>query len=100
MIKHKFRAKQTINDGIKFSSKKEAARYQVLKNLQSNGEVLFFTRQAPFHLPGNIRYVVDFTVYWADGHVTFEDVKGFATPMYKLKKTQVESIYPVEITEI
>jgi len=46
-MKHKFFAKRTECDGIKFSSKKEAKRYNELKTLQKSGEVLFFLRQTP-----------------------------------------------------
>ncbi len=99
MIRHKFRAIRTELDGIKFASKKEAKRYKELLLLKDSGELLFFTRQTAFHLPGNIRYVVDFVCYWADGTVTFEDVKGMKTAMYILKKKQVEALYPIKITE-
>ena len=64
------------------------------------GEVLFFQMQPPFHLTGNVKYVCDFQVYWANGDITFEDVKGVKTPMYLLKKKQVEALYPITITEI
>jgi Protein of unknown function (DUF1064) len=100
IVRHKFNAKRTELDGIKFASKREAARYVTLKGLIAKGDVVFFTRQTPMHLPGNIKYLCDFVVYWANGTVTFEDVKGMKTPMYALKKKQVETIYPIEITEI
>jgi len=100
MLKHKFRAIPTEVDNIKFSSKKEAKRYQELKLLQQSGKVVFFLRQTPFHLPASIKYVCDFIVFWADGTVTIEDVKGMKTPMYTLKKKQVEALYPITINEI
>lgn len=100
MIKHKFRAIRTELDGIKFDSKKESKRYQELLLLVKAGEVLFFLRQVPFHLAGNVKYLCDFVVFWKNGYVTFEDVKGIKTPMYILKKKQVEALYPIEITEI
>lgn len=99
MIKHKFNAKQTELDGIKFSSKKEAKRYTELKLLMGK-EVLFFLRQVPFHLPGNVRYVCDYMVFWINGEVTVEDVKGMKTDMYKVKKKILEACYPIEIREI
>lgn len=99
MIKHKFRAIQTELDGIIFPSKKEAKEYQRLMLLKKSGEVLFFLRQVPFHLPGNIKYVLDFLIFWANGEVTFKDVKGMKTAMYILKKKQVEALYPIKITE-
>lgn len=100
IIKHKFRAISTEEDGIKFSSKKEAKRYKDLKLLQKGGEILFFLRQVPFHLPGNIKYVSDFVIFWANNLVTIEDVKGFKTETYKAKKKMVEALYPIQITEI
>lgn len=100
MLKHKFKARRTNVDGIKFSSKKEANRYNILKLLQKSGEILFFLRQVPFHLPGGVKYVCDFFIFWANGDVTIEDVKGFKTETYKAKKKMVEAIYPVEISEV
>lgn len=95
--KHKFNAKPCEADDIKFSSKAERRYYHTLKILQDRGEVVFFLRQVPLHLPGNTKYVVDFQVFYADGTVAFVDVKGMSTPMFILKKTQVESLYPIEI---
>lgn len=100
MLRHKFRAIATEVDNIKFSSKKEAKRYLELKLLVKAGEILFFLRQVPFHLPGEVKYVCDFMIFWKDGTVTIEDVKGMKTPMYILKKKQVESLYPITITEV
>ena len=100
MLKHKFKAVRCESDGFKFASKKEHKRYLELKLLQKAGEVLFFQIQTPFHLPAGVRYVCDFQVYWTNGDITFEDVKGMKTPMYILKKKQVENLYPIKITEI
>lgn len=99
MLRHKFKATRTEIDGIKFDSKAEAKRYKELLLLKEKGEVLFFLRQVPFFLPGGVKYVLDFLVFWANGEITFEDVKGFKTPLYILKKKQVESLYPIKITE-
>jgi len=88
-------------DGIVFDSKKEAERYKELLYLRKFGAVVQFLRQTPFHLPGNSRYIADFLVFWKDGHVTVEDVKGVRTETYKLKKRQVEELYaPITITEL
>ncbi len=100
VVRHKFNAKRTELDGIKFASKKEAKRYQELCALREKGEVLFFLRQAPFHLTAGVKYLTDFVVFWASGVVSFEDSKGFRTDMYRLKKKQVEALYPIEITEV
>lgn len=98
-IRHKFGARKVERDGIKFDSKKEARRYDELKLLVRAGKVLFFLRQVPFDLPGGIKYRIDFLIFWADGTVTFEDVKGFRTKDFIMKKKMVEDLYPVEIEE-
>lgn len=100
IVRHKFHAKPTDIHGIKFASKKEAAYYQELQLRVKAGEVIFFLRQTPFHLPGGVKYICDFVEFWADGTVHFIDVKGTKTPMYKTKKKLVEALYPISIEEI
>lgn len=97
---HKFRAKPTTVDNIRFDSKKEAKYYEELKMLQKAGDIIFFLRQVPFHLPGNTIYRVDFQEFRKDGTVHFVDVKGFKTQEYKTKKRMVEDIYPIIIEEV
>ena len=94
---HKFFAKRTEYDGIKFDSKKEANYYLQLKQRIKCNEVIFFLRQVPFHLPGNVTYRVDFQEFHQDGTVHFIDVKGMQTKDFIMKKKMVESLYPVEI---
>jgi len=93
------RAERTAN-GIVFASKAEAARYHELELLRAAGHVRFFLRQVPFHLPGRTRYLLDFLVFWTDGHQSFEDVKGTRTEVYELKRRQVAELYGVEIEEL
>ena len=95
--RHKFRAVPSESDGIWFGSKKERAYYQQLKLRVQSGEVLFFTRQTGFDLPGKVRHFLDFVEYWADGTVHFVEVKGRDLPMGRLKRKQVETIYPITI---
>jgi hypothetical protein len=85
-------------DSIKFRSKKERKRYLELKALQAAGEC-WFLMQVPFRLPGNTKYLLDFLVFWKSGNITFEDTKGKRTPMYIMKKKQVEALYPIRILE-
>lgn len=99
-LRHKFNAKRTEVDGIKFSSKREAKRYRELIEAWKAGAVVFFLRQTPFHLDGGVKYVCDFLVFWADGTCTCEDVKGMRTPLYIAKKKMVEAKYPIKITEV
>ena len=94
---HKFHAKPTTLDGIRFDSKKEANYYQELKFRILAKEIVFFLRQIPFHLSGGVVYRVDFQEFHSDGTVHFIDVKGYKTKDFIMKKKMVESEYPVEI---
>ena len=90
-------------DGILFDSIKEAGRYSELKLLRKAGRVVLFLLQTPFHFHGGGKYVLDFLVFWSDGHVTFEDVKSPATrtkETYRFKKRLVEQEYGIEISEV
>ena len=98
--RHKYNAVRTERDGFKFDSKKEAKYYDDLKLLQQSGELLFFIRQVPFHLPGNVRYVLDFVEFYKNGDVRFVAVKGMITPTYSMKKKLVEASYPIKIEEV
>jgi hypothetical protein len=101
ILGHKFKAIRCEEDGIKFASKKERKRYQELKLLKEKGDVVQFLPQIPFRLPGGVKYICDFQVFWSDRTVSFEDVKGIKTPQYKNKKKLVEALYPpITITEV
>ncbi len=91
----KYHAKKTVVDGITFDSKKEATRYIVLRDAQERGEIKGLELQVKFDLLPTIKlpnetlrkkaYKADF-VYWENGRQIVEDVKGFKTPTYSLKK--------------
>lgn len=100
ILRHKFNAKSTEVDNIKFHSKKESLTYKRLKLLQQAGEVLFFIRQVPLELPGNVIYRVDFLVFFANGTAEFWEVKGYMTPLGKLKIDQANEIYNINIKVI
>jgi hypothetical protein len=95
--KNKYGAVKTVEDGIRFDSMKEVWRYRGLQLMKAAGEVKFFLRQVPFELTGGVKYRVDFVVFWANGCITFEDVKGYETKEFKIKKKQVEALYPIKI---
>lgn len=96
----KYNAKAVVVDGMRFDSKKEAEYYRQLKIQQEDGSILFFLRQTPFHLPGGVKLVLDFIVFYVDGLVRFVDVKGMRTDTYKVKKRIVEDVYGIEIEEV
>lgn len=101
-LKHKYGAVRCEIDGMKFDSKFERSYYIRLVNdmASSNPTIAMFLRQVPFHLPGGIKYVCDFQVFYLDGTVDFVDCKGMDTTLSKTKRTIVETLYPVKITII
>jgi uncharacterized protein DUF1064 len=79
----------TIVDGVRFASKREAARWEQLRLLEAAGKITELRRQVPFRLEvcGKLvaKYVSDF-VYIENGKHKIEDAKGYRTPVYKLKR--------------
>lgn len=96
--KNKYNAVATVVDGFRFDSKKEAAHYVGNKHLIDIGVMICQLRQTPFHLPGKVIYRLDFMEFYTDGSIRFVDVKGRDTAMSKLKRKQVEELYPITIT--
>lgn len=97
VISHKFRAKSVEYDGERFSSKLEFSFKQYLDLLIKSGEVIFYLTQIPVRMPGGTKLVVDFQVFYEDGSVRFIDTKGIETDSFKIKKREVEAIYPFKI---
>lgn len=96
--KSKYSNVKTVVDGITFDSAAEAAYYENLKDSIRIGVVKYFLRQVPFHLPGGVVYRCDFMVVGFDDSIQYPDVKGCVTAMFRLKRKQVEALYPVKIT--
>ena len=102
----KYRNKPTIVDGIRFASKKEAARWQQLLLLERNGEVRNIQLQVEYRLEiaGKLicKYRADF-VYdlktRGEWERQVEDVKGVRTPVYGLKKKLMRALLGIEIRE-
>lgn len=93
----KYGAKPTIVSGIRFASKREAARYGELKNLERAGIITHLELQPRFPLIVNgavvCTYVGDFR-YLEGGKSVTEDVKGFKTSEYKLKRKLLLATHP------
>jgi len=111
----KYRNVPTKVDGIRFDSKKEAARYSELKLLEKAGEIGLVELQPAFKIEINCKkictvipdfaYVEHGAKIGVDGLVvrTIEDVKSPATrknPTYRLKKKLLEAVYGIEIREV
>jgi hypothetical protein len=95
----KYHNQPTVVDGIRFDSKREARYYEDLKLRKAAGEVSYWLRQVPLHLPGGTRYVVDFLVFFTDAvrSPAFVDVKGRETQVFRLKRREVQHHYPIKV---
>lgn len=94
---HKYNAKRTEVDGLKFDSKREANRWLELKLLERAKKIDHLDRQVsvPLIVEGKkiCTWRVDF-YYRQDGQWVADDTKGFRTPEYKLKRKLFEALHP------
>lgn len=108
----KYNAKKVEIDGIKFDSKAEGEYYLHLKQQVTERQILGFERQKRMLLQegfsvegvkGKIRpifYVVDFIITENDGTLTYVDVKGMETDVFKLKKKQFMKRYNTALLKV
>lgn len=102
----KYHAIRTTVEGITFDSKAEAHRYEQLRMCERGGLISQLERQTKFVLipksehGREICYRDDFTYYDIEKKQwVYEDVKGFKTPVYKLKKRMLAE-KGIMITEV
>lgn len=106
----KYHNKKTERDGILFDSKKEAQRWSELKLWEKVGGIKNLQRQVKYTLIKGQRwtdgkkhrdtiYIADF-VYTMDGKVIVEDVKGFRTDAYRIKRELMKELYDIEVKEV
>lgn len=111
----KFKNKRCEVDGILFASKRERERYLALKLRERAGEVRNLRTQVEYRLEVRgaliCKYRADF-VYEERQHdprkpptertfwvAVVEDVKGFKTPVYRLKKKLMRACHGIELRE-
>lgn len=108
---NKYQNKKVSVGGIVFDSTKEANRYKELKLLERAGVIKDLRMQVKYELQPKftvsgktiraINYLADFVYYDCNQRrEVVEDVKGFRTEVYKLKKKMFEYKYGCEIIEI
>lgn len=101
---------RTEHDGMTFDSKAELKRWLELQILERIGEIRCLNRQVPYLLipktkrpsGGHERectYVADFT-YDRNGVLVVEDVKGAATPEYRIKRKLMLFVHGIEVLEV
>lgn len=102
-ISSKYRAVPTEVDGIRFASKREAARYCSLRIMEEAGVIFGLELQPKFALVVKgvkiCDYVADFAYLNGDGKRVIEDAKGVKTPVYRLKKKLLKAIHDIEVLE-
>ena len=112
--KRKYRNRKVTRNGETYDSIKEADRHATLKMLERAGKITKLQRQVKFELlpaqkdPNTgrvleraVTYVADFC-YWENSDkwaYTVEDVKGFKTPEYKLKRKMMLYFHGIRIKE-
>lgn len=122
----KYKSKKVTVNGITFDSQKEANRYRELVLLERAGRIQELKRQVKFVLipaqrefcneiytkgrkkgcfkPGKLlekelSYVADF-VYTENGKQVVEDVKGYKTPEYRIKRKLLLWVHGIRIKEV
>lgn len=103
----KYRNIPVAIDGIRFASKKEANRYTELRLMLRTGEIIELKLQPKWQFPikfdsgRHITYTADFQYIDCDtARVIIEDVKGFRTKVYKIKKAMLKYFNDIDVTEI
>ena len=102
--KHKYGAKASVYDDIKFDSKLEMKCYVALKQMKRANLLKDFKLQVPYELQEKyvnvagkkiraINYISDFVVETNNGDIFIIDVKGLVLPYFKMKKKLFEYKY-------
>jgi hypothetical protein len=89
----KYGAVAVYINGIRFASKREAARYCELLLMLKAGKISDLTLQPVFKFPCGIKYKADFA-YTENGKQVNEDVKGFEPATFRLKMKMFKHHFP------
>lgn len=100
----KYRNVKTTRFGQVFDSKKEANRYLELRSLLEQGEIKNLRRQVKYPFVLNsvtvATYIADYVYEDRYGNEIVEDVKGFRTREYKIKRKLMLALYNIEVKEV
>ena len=106
---NKYNAKRHVIDGVNFSSIKEAKRYCELCILLKAGEIKSLQLQVPFELAPAVkfddeqrkkpalRYFADFVYFDKVGNKIVEDVKGFETKEFRIKRHLMVTVHGIQV---
>lgn len=110
MRKNKYNNRKVRADGKVFDSKKEFDRWCVLKLMMKSGEIEGLKHHELFTLlppcknyKRPLQYEADFTYYKSSengGELIVEDVKGFRTNLYLVKRRMMSQLLGIEVKEV
>jgi hypothetical protein len=105
-MRNKYGARKlTAPDGQVFDSVKEYQRWGELKILQRAGVISDLRRQVTYELIPKQKgeracnYIADFVYVNDKGETVVEDVKGYKTEVYRLKKKLMLWVHGIRIKE-
>ena len=104
----KYANEKTTYDGIRFASKREAARYLGLKAAEATGRIRDLELQPEFRLEVNgvlvCKYRADFSYRERTSPQSWirvvEDAKGFRTVEYRMKKKLMLACWGIVVREV
>jgi len=108
----KYKAAKVRIDGMTFDSKKEYKRWLELCEMEKAGEIEGLQRQVRYDLIPNqkdgcgkvierkVSYLADFVYRTAAGDEIVEDVKGYKTPEYIIKRKLMLWVKKIRIKEV
>jgi len=102
--RHKYNARRVQG----YASAREAKRAAELKLMEKAGKITNLQEQVPFTLlpaakewgyPRPLVYIADFVYRDENGREIVEDVKGFATPVWRIKQRLMSQILGIIVKE-
>ena len=100
----KYRNTPTTVDGVRYDSAKEARHAVLLASMERDGLISELRRQVRFPLKVNgllvCTYVADFEFRDRDRKRVVQDVKGYKTREYKIKRVLMLACHGIEIVEV
>lgn len=102
----KYKNRPTMVDGVRYASKKEANRHAELKLLERAGSARNIRRQVQYAIAIHGQHICTYRADYVyeerlkGGWVEFvEDVKGYKTPEYRLKKRLMKVVLGITLRE-
>jgi hypothetical protein len=108
----KFGNKRVVMDGVTHPSKKQGMRWILLRQMERDGQIRDLKREVKYELVVNgmkvCTYIADHVyevpavdccprIVWEP---VVEDVKGFKTATYNLKKKLMKAVHNIDIREV